>query len=105
MARRSSVPTVLSVQARAPLDIDLEDKLLYGLTATRLAYVVIAFLAAFAIWSSRWAPDAARACASLFMAGVGAVAAWGRWRGRGFDGWAWDLGVFAARRYRMAWRK
>jgi len=90
--------------ARAPLDIDLEDKLLYGLTATRLAYVVIGLLAAFALWSSPWAPDLLRACASLLMAAAGAVAAWARWRGRGYDGWAWDLSVFASRRYRLTWR-
>jgi len=92
------------VHARAPLDIDLEDKLLYGLTATRLAYIVIALLAAFALWSSPWAPDPARACASLLMAAVGAVAAWGRWRGRGLDGWAWDAAVFGSRRYRVTRR-
>jgi len=91
--------------ARAPLDIDLEDKLLYGLTATRLAYVVIALLAAFAAWSSPWAPDLARAAASLLMGAAGAVAAWGRWSGRGYDGWAWDLSLFASRRYRMRRRQ
>ncbi len=101
----AAAPTVLSVHARAPLDIDLEDKLLYGLTATRLAYVVIALLAAFALWSSHWAPDPARACASLLMAGLGALSAWGRWRGRGFDGWAWDVAVFGTRRYRLTWRR
>lgn len=90
--------------ARAPLDIDLEDELLYGLTATRLAYVVVALLAAFALWSSPWAPDPARACASLLVAGAGAVAAWGRWRGRGYDGWAWDLTIFASRRYQLSRR-
>ncbi len=93
------------MHARAPLDIDLEDKLLYGLTATRLAYIVTALLAAFALWSSQWAPDPARACASLLMAGLGAVSAWGRWRGRGFDGWALDAVVFGARRYRMTRRR
>ena len=93
------------MHARAPLDIDLEDKLLYGLTATRLAYVVTALLAALALWSSRWAPDPARACASISMAAIGGLAAWGRWRGRGVDGWALDLVLFGVRRYRLARRK
>jgi len=101
LAGRPAGPNFVLVQARAPLDIDLEDKLLYGLTATRLAYAVIAFLAAFTLWSTPWAPDLARACASLLVVAAGAAAAWGRWRGRGYDGWAWDLGVFALRRYRV----
>ena len=35
--------------ARVPLDVDLEDRLVYGLTPTRLAYVVISLLGLFVI--------------------------------------------------------
>ncbi|MDP9225902.1 MAG: PrgI family protein, partial [Actinomycetota bacterium] len=61
------------MRARAPLDVDLEDKLLYGLTPTRLAYLVIALLAAFALWSSPWAPSPVRAASCLVVAAVGAA--------------------------------
>jgi len=38
--------------AHVPLDVDLEDKLLYGLTPIRLMYLVVSLLAGFALWSS-----------------------------------------------------
>src|SRR5438874_90854 len=37
------------MRARVPLDVDLEDRLLYGLTPVRLAYVVLAGLAVIAV--------------------------------------------------------
>ncbi|HKC20045.1 MAG TPA: PrgI family protein [Candidatus Dormibacteraeota bacterium] len=89
------------MHARIPLDVDLEDKLIYGLTPTRLAYLVIALLAAFATWSEHWAPTAVRAPAALLIAATGAAAAWGRWRGRAIDGWALDLANYFARNYRL----
>jgi hypothetical protein len=73
--------------ARVPLDVDLEDRLLYGLTPMRLAYAVGAVLAAFALWSSPWGPPALRAVASSLAIGVGAIMSWGRWRGMPADGW------------------
>src|SRR5260370_874912 len=68
------------MSARVPLDVGLEDKLLYGLTPTRLVYLVIALLSAFAIWSGHWsiAPIRGAAAAPLCAAG----AAWLR-RSRG----------------------
>lgn len=89
--------------ARVPLDVDLEDRLLYGLTPTRLAYVVIALLAGFALWSSPWGPIALRAAAALLVLGGGAVVSWGRWRGTPADIWAVDLGLFIARTHRVTW--
>jgi hypothetical protein len=86
------------------LDVDLEDKLLYGLTPTRLAYLVIGLLAAFAIWSAHWAPSAIRATIAGTLAVMGAAAAWGRWHRRPLDGWAVDLFLFAASSYRLQWR-
>lgn len=89
------------MHARIPLDVDIEDKLLYGLTPTRLAYLVVSLLAAFATWSTHWAPTAIRAPAAIVIAGLGAAAAWGRWRGRALDGWAVDLSLFAIANYHI----
>ena len=83
--------------ARAPLDVDLEDKLLYGLTPMRLGYVVMAMLGGFALWSSPWAAAPIRAAACLVVIGVGATFAWGRWRGRAADGWLIDAAAFTTR--------
>lgn len=91
--------------ARAPLDIDLEDKLLYGLTPMRLGYVVLAFLAGFAVWSSRWAAAPIRAAACLVVFAAGATLAWGRWRGRAVDGWLTDIAAFATRTQRVVWNE
>jgi hypothetical protein len=89
------------VHARIPLDVDLEDKLIYGLTPTRLAYLVIALLAGFATWSTHWAPSPVRGSVALLIAMVGAVAAWGRWRGRPLDGWAIDLAIYFVGNHRL----
>ena len=91
MARHSSVP---GMRAKAPLDIDLEDKLIYGLTPMRLAYLVVGLVAGFGLWSSPWAPSPVRAFACSAVVAIGAIAAWGRWRGRAVDGWAADLFLF-----------
>jgi hypothetical protein len=85
------------------LDVDLEDKLLYGLTPMRLAYLVLGLLGALALWSSPWGPSPVRAIASLLVVVGGAVAAWGRWRGRAIDAWIADLSIFAANTRRLAW--
>jgi hypothetical protein len=92
------------MHARIPLDVDLEDKLIYGLTPTRLAYLVLGLLAAFAVWSPHWAPPPVRAPVAALIAGAGALAAWGRWRGRAVDGWAVDLILFTVSNYRFKWR-
>jgi hypothetical protein len=89
--------------ARVPLDVDLEDKLLYGLTPMRLAYLVVSLLAGFALWSSPWSPQPARAVACLVVIGFGVVLAWGRWRARAADQWLSDVAIFVVRRYRIAW--
>lgn len=91
--------------AKVPLDVDLEDKLLYGLTPMRLGYVVVSLLCGFALWSSRWAPQPVRASACLVVVGAGAAIAWGRWRGRAADSWLSDALMFTTRRYRIAWNE
>lgn len=92
------------MSARVPLDVDLEDKLLYGLTPTRLIYLVVGLLAAFAIWSGQWTIAPVRGVAASLLAAVGAVAAWGRWRGRPIDRWVTDLASFVLATYRVRWR-
>lgn len=89
------------MRARPPLDVDLEDKLLYGLTPMRLAYLVVALLGGFALWSSPWAPAPVRALACLVVVVTGAVAAWGRWKGRAVDGWIVDLSIFVINTHRL----
>lgn len=95
----------MAVHARIPLDVDLEDKLIYGLTPIRLVYLVVGLLAGFATWSSHWASSYARAPLAVAIAAAGAVAAWGRWHGRGLDGWVVDLGLFVTANYRLRLQK
>ena len=89
--------------ARVPLDVDLEDRLLYGLTPIRLAYAVGALLAAFALWSSPWGPGVLRGVASSVVMGVGALMSWGRWRGTPADRWVVDFALFMSRTQRLLW--
>jgi hypothetical protein len=89
------------MRATAPLDIDLEDKLLYGLTPMRLAYLVTGLVSGFGLWSWPWMPSPVRALACSALVAIGAVAAWGRWRGRAVDGWAADLFVFVISTHRV----
>jgi hypothetical protein len=87
------------------LDVDLEDKLLYGLTPMRLAYFAVALLGGFALWSTLWGPSPIRAVASVAVVGTGAVAAWGRWRGRAVDAWVADISIFVINTHRVSWNK
>jgi hypothetical protein len=79
--------------------------LLYGLTPTRLAYLVIALLAGFALWSSSWAPLPVRGSAALLVILLGAAVSWGRWQGRPADVWLIDMALFAARTRQLTWKK
>lgn len=91
------------MSARVPLDVDLEDKLLYGLTPMRLAYILVSLLGGFAIWSSPWTVQPVRAGACLSVIGLGVAMAWGRWRARAADRWLSDIAIFLVRRYRVTW--
>ena len=93
------------MSARVPLDVDLEDKLLYGLTPTRLVYLVVALLAAFALWSGHWSIAPVRGAAAGAVAAIGAVAGWGRWRSRPVDRWITDFALFVLATYRIRWRR
>ncbi|HEX2647016.1 MAG TPA: hypothetical protein VHO95_07290 [Candidatus Dormibacteraeota bacterium] len=101
MAER--VATVLDVPARVPLDVDIEDKLLYGLTPIRLGYLIVAMLVAFSVWSAHWAAPPFRAPVALTIVVIGAAAAWGRWRERATDAWAMDLALYMIANYRVVW--
>ena len=96
--------SVVRMPARVPLDVDLEDRLLYGLTPTRLVYLVVALLGAFSLWSGGWAHAPVRVSAALIVAVAGAAVAWGRWRGRPVDAWITDIAVFIGATYRLRWR-
>lgn len=87
--------------ARIPQDVDLEDRLIYGLTPVRLGYLVIATLGTLSVWGLGAAPPALRAvpCAVIVALGVGL--AWGRWAGRPADRWVADVSVFVHRNYRI----
>jgi hypothetical protein len=91
--------------ARVPLDVDLEDRLLYGLTPTRLGYLVISLIVGFALWSSPWAITPLRAGAALIVVATGAVISWGRWRGRRADALLVDIATFTARTHRISINK
>jgi hypothetical protein len=91
--------------ARVPLDVDLEDRLLYGLTPTRLAYLVISLIIGFALWSSSWAATPWRAGAALVVVAAGAAISWGRWRGRPADALLVDIVMFTARTHRISINK
>jgi hypothetical protein len=95
--------TLPRMLARVPLDVDLEDRLLYGLTPMRLAYAVGAVLAAFTVWSSPWGPVVLRGAASSLVIGAGAIMSWGRWRGLPADAWVVNFAIFAARTHRVTW--
>ena len=87
-----------------PLDVDLEDKLIYGLTPTRFGYLAVAVLLAFACYSSAWAPAPIREVCAVVCLALGALVSWGRWRGRAADGWIVDLVCFVVRNHRLTWR-
>jgi hypothetical protein len=91
------------MHARVPLDVDMEDRLIYGLTPIRLAYIVVALLVGITLWSSHWAPTFARGVASFLVIAGGSALAWGRWRGRAADGWAIDMAKFVVATYRLSW--
>lgn len=89
------------MSARIPLDVDLEDRLLYGLTPTRLVYLVVALLSAFATWTAQFSVAPVRVGLATTIASIGAAMAWGRWRGRAADNWLADIAIFTLANYRV----
>jgi hypothetical protein len=92
------------MRARVPLDVDLEDRIVYGLTPLRLAYAVLAGLGAMAVWSFETIPAAARGLLALVLLIAGALLAYGRRRGRPLDGWLIDVALFLWSTRRLSWR-
>ena len=66
------------------MDVDLEDRLVFGLTPQRLGYVAVAALAALACWHGL--PVVGGPLALILVAG-GALFGWGQWHGSGLDHW------------------
>jgi hypothetical protein len=93
------------MRARVPQDVDLDDKLVYGLTPGRFGYLVIAGLAAVMIWNLAALPLLVRAFGCLLLGGVAALLAWGRWRGRPMDRFLADAVLYFCRNYRPAARR
>ncbi len=91
------------MRARVPLDIDIEDRIVYGLTPIRLAYAVLAALAAMAVWSAQALVAGARVPACVAILAAGACLGWGRFRGRATDAWLVDIALFVWRTRRVEW--
>ena len=86
------------MRTRIPAGIDLEDRLLYGLSPARLGYV--AGLAVLASWCWRqpvWGP--LRILAALILLAVAGAVGWLRYNGRHVDAWTEDLARHARARY------
>jgi hypothetical protein len=89
------------MRARIPAGIDLEDRLLYGLSPARLGYVV--GLAVLASWCWRqpvWWP--LRIIAAIALLAAALAVGWMRHEGRHLDAWAEDLARHALARYRLS---
>jgi hypothetical protein len=91
------------VPARVPLDIDIEDRIVYGLTPTRLAYAALALLAAMTLWSDHGFTAVARIPICVTVLAAGACLAWGRFQGRGADAWLVDIALFVWRTRQVKW--
>jgi hypothetical protein len=91
------------MRARVPQDVDLEDRLIYGLTPVRFGYLVVAGLGAILIWNLDAAPVLLRLPGCLVLGCAGALLAWGRLAGRPMDRFLADAGLFFLRNYRPAW--
>jgi hypothetical protein len=90
------------MRARVPQDVDLEDRLIYGLTPVRFGYLVVAGLGAILIWNLNPAPLLLRLPGCLLLGCVGALLAWGRLAGRPMDRILADALLFFLRNYRPA---
>jgi len=94
------------MHARVPQDVDLEDKLVYGLSPLRFGYLVVAALGIVSLWRVDAVPAGLRLLPCLVLATAAVLMAWGRWQGRSVDGWLVDVVIFARRNYRIcvSWR-
>jgi hypothetical protein len=88
-----------------PQDVDLEDKLIYGLTPVRFGYLVVAALTAVMLWNLTALPPYVRLPGCLLLCGAGAVLAWGRFSGGPADRFFADALLFFGRSYRLRRRR
>ncbi len=87
------------VRTRAPLDVDMEDRIVFGLTPQGFGYLTIAALAALIVWHS---VPYIGGTAGAVLALVGAAFGWGKYRGRPVDDWAISSARWAVRNHRLA---
>src|SRR2546430_2151442 len=92
------------MHARVPQDVDLEDRLVYGLSPIRFGYLVIAVLGALSLWRVELLPPVLRVLPCLLLLGAAAALAWGRWQGRPLDLWLVDLAIYLRRNHHLALR-
>jgi hypothetical protein len=89
-----------------PQDVDLEDKLIYGLTPGRFGYLVIAALLAIMLWNLAALPPHVRLPGCLSVCAAGAVLAWASFGGRPADRFLVDALLYCCRAYRLRrWRR
>jgi hypothetical protein len=88
-----------------PQDVDLEDRLVYGLTPARFGYVVIGALTAVMLWNLTALPAYVRLPGCLVLCAAGAVLGWGRFAGRPADRFLADALLFFGRSYRLRRRR
>ena len=88
-----------------PQDVDLEDKLIYGLTPVRFGYLVVAALAAVMVWNLTALPPYGRLPGCIVLCAAGAVLGWGRFAGRPADRFLADALLFVGRSYRLRRRR
>ncbi|MDQ6637572.1 MAG: hypothetical protein M3Y62_07290 [Candidatus Dormibacteraeota bacterium] len=89
------------MRARVPQDVDLEDKLIFGLSPIRFGYLVIAVIGAFTVWGLQLLPGVVRVFSCLLMLLAGPLLAWGRVGGTRSDRLAWDCLVFLRRNHML----
>ena len=77
---------------------------MWGLTPVRLAYAVLATLAAMAVWSASAVTPLARMPLVALILAAGCALAWGRFRGRPADSWLVDFAIFVFSTRRVKWR-
>lgn len=88
------------MRARIPAGIDLEDRLLYGLSPARLGYVVALLVVAAWFWRQPlWVP--LRVVPGLALLLVAAAVGWWKHEGRHLDAWAEDLARHLLTAYRL----
>src|SRR5438105_14823671 len=85
--------------ARIPQDVDLEDKLIFGLSPIRFGYLVAGVIVAVLLWSAPW-PLPLHALVALPIASALALS-FGSWRGHRVDGLIADAAQHMVRNYRI----